>query len=88
MTGYCPDCGNTLCLCDEIPTDQTVIQSWMRTADYWHARALRFEAERDALRAQFIKHRTTTHKLLGATGCLTCQESDVVLGMVETREGE
>ena len=31
-------------------------------------------------RAQFIKHRTTTHKV-DPKECLTCKESDIVLGI-------
>jgi len=28
MSGYCPDCGNTLCLCDEIENDEIFTDEW------------------------------------------------------------
>lgn len=36
---------------DEIPTDEVVIASWQRTADYWAKRSKRVEAENGRLRS-------------------------------------
>jgi hypothetical protein len=42
----------TLCICDEIPTDEAVLRSRLRTADYWHERAVKAEEELEALKYQ------------------------------------
>ena len=43
-------------------------------------------AENAALRAAFIKHRTATHEVR-PTFCVTCRESDAVLGQAGGQDG-
>lgn len=49
MTGYCPDCGNTLCICSDVGADSptearlSLAGSWVRTVHFgaWPGASLR-----------------------------------------------